>query len=126
MIDQALMRKLPTIAAVLVLAVAAQCASADTLETPSYKITIQGCDEYVVSCDTVKYVGVSRKNGKSIKLTGRTVHTTGADGVTPSHFLGYEFKNGNTTYFVSDDGDLQVTSGSKVLIEEHGTWKDKR
>jgi hypothetical protein len=103
--------------------VAAFAARADTLDTPSYRITIQGCGEYVVSCDTVKYVGVSKKSGKSTQLTGKTVHTLGPDGVTPAHFLGYEFKSGRTTYFVGKDGELRVTRGSTVLIEEHGEWK---
>src|ERR1017187_3892386 len=100
----------PPIAIALVLAAASSLAG--TLTTPSYKITVVGCDEYVVSCDTVRYVGVSKKTGKSIALTGRTVHTTGPDGVTPAHFLGYEFKNGRTTYFVGEDGELRVTQGS--------------
>ena len=111
----------PLVAIALILAAAGS--SADTLTTPSYKITIIGCGEYVVSCDTVKYIGVSRKTGKSITLTGRTVHTTGADGVTPSHFLGYEFKSGSTTYFVGEDGELRVTRGSKILVQETGVWK---
>ena len=111
----------PFVAIAFVLA--AVSSLADTLTTPSYKITVVCCDEYVVSCDTVKYVGVSRKTGKSIALTGRTVHTTGADGVTPSRFLGYEFKNGRTSYFVGDDGELRVTQGSKILVEERGSWK---
>jgi len=101
----------------------AACSLADTLTTPSYKITIVGCGEGVVSCDTVKYVGVSRKTGRSIALIGRTVHATGPDGVTPSHFLGYEFKSGRTTYFVGEGGELLVTRGSKVLVDERGTWK---
>jgi hypothetical protein len=110
----------PLVAIALILATASSLAG--TLTTPSYKISVVGCDEYVISCDTVKYVGVSRKTGKTIALTGRTVHTTGADGVTPSRFLGYEFKNGRTTYFLSEDGELRVTQGSKILIEERGTW----
>ncbi len=107
----------------IIVLVSTCAARADILDTPSYKITIQGCGEYVVSCDTVKYVGVSKKSGKSIALTGRTVHTLGPDGVTPAHFLGYEFKSGGTTYFVGEDGELRVTRGSKVLVEEHGVWK---
>ena len=95
---------------------------ADTLDTPSYSITIEGCAEYAVTCDDVRYVGTSKKTGKSITLIGRTVHTIGADGVTPSHLLGYEFKNGNTTYFVGEDGELLMTRGSRVLVEEKGVW----
>ncbi len=98
--------------------------SASTLTTPSYKITVEvRCPEGSVTCDDVRYVGVSRKSGKSITLTGRTVHTIGADGVTPSHFLGYEFKSGRTTYFVGEDGELRVTCGSKILVQETGVWK---
>ena len=44
------------------------------------------------------------------------------DEITPAHFLGYEFKNGRTTYFIGEDGELRVTRGSKVLVEERGTW----
>jgi len=107
----------------ILLTAAVSTVRAEVLDTPSYKITIKGCDEYVVSCDTVKYVGVSKKIGKSIVLTGRTVHTLGPDGVTPAHFLGYEFRNGRTVYFVSNDGELRITRGSRVLVEEHGVWK---
>ena len=99
-------------------------APASTLTTPSYKIAVEvRCPEYNVTCDDVRYVGISRKSGKSITLTGRTVHTIGVDGITPSHFLGYEFKNGSTTYFVGEDGELRVTRGSKILVQETGVWK---
>jgi hypothetical protein len=96
----------------------------DTLETPSYKIKIESrCPEGFVTCDDVKYVGVSKKTGKSITLIGKTVHAVGADGVTPAHFLGYEFTNGSTTYFVSDDGEISVKQGKKILVQETGVWK---
>lgn len=45
-----------------------------------------------------------------------------ADKVTPCHSLGYEFTNGNTSYFISEDGHLKVTDGSKVLVDEVGEW----
>ena len=95
------------------------------LETRSFVIRIEvRCPEYNVTCDDVRYVGVNRESGKSITLTGRTVHATGADGVTSSHFVGYEFKNGDTMYFVGQDGQLTVTVGAKVLLDEHGVWKE--
>lgn len=108
----------------LVLISLAGISSGGTLTTPSYKITIDvRCPEGHVTCEDVKYIGISRTSGKSISLTGRTVHTTSADGVTPSRFLGYSFTNGNTAYFVSDDGELKVTQGSNVLVQERGVWK---
>lgn len=98
--------------------------SAQVLITPSFNVTIIGCDEGVVACDDVRYVGVSRKTGNVLALKGRTRHTLGADGVTPSRFLGYEFRSGNTTYSVSDDGALEVRRGSTVLVSEQGKWVD--
>ena len=120
-------RWVPPVRAILLaigLIAAASVSRADMLETPSYRITIGSrCSEGDVTCDDVTYVGVSKKTGATIKLTGRTVHAIGADGVTPSHFLGYEFKNGKTTYFVGWD-ELIVTRGSKVLVYETGVWKE--
>jgi hypothetical protein len=106
------------------LTVVSKASTIQTLETPSYKITIEErCPEGYVTCDDVKYVGVSKKTGKSITLIGKTVHTFGLDGVTPAHFLGYEFKNGSTIYFVSDDGGISVKRGEKILVQETGVWK---
>jgi hypothetical protein len=100
-------------------------AGADILDTPSYKITIEiRCPEGSVTCDDVKYVGVNKKTGKFITLVGKTVHSLCADGVTPCHFLGYEFKAGRTTYSVGEDGELRVTRGSRVLVQEMGVWSE--
>ena len=97
---------------------------ADTLITPSYSIEINAkWTEYELSCDHVKFTAFDRKSGKSITLIGKTIHAVGADRVTPSHFLGYEFRHGRTKYFVGDDGELQITRGSKVLVQETGEWK---
>jgi hypothetical protein len=112
------------VAATLVSVSVPALATTQTLTTASYKITIEvRCPEGDVTCDNVKYIGVSRKSGKSITLTGKTVHTTGADGVTPSRFLGYEFKSEGTKYFVGENGELRITRGSKVLVHETGEWK---
>lgn len=92
------------------------------LETPTYTITITGCEEYVVSCDDVKFVCVNKKTGKSISLTGCTDHSLGADGA-PGHFLGYYFTNRDMTYFVSDDGEFSIERKGKTLLDEQGTWK---
>ena len=110
--------------ALFLLTAVSRASTLETLETPSYKITIESrCPEGFVTCDDVKYVGVSKKTGKSITLIGKTVHAIGADAVTPAHFLGYVFKNGSTTYFVSDDGEISVKQGKEILVQETGAWK---
>jgi len=97
---------------------------AQTLVTPGFRVTVEvRCAEGNVSCDDVRYVGTSRKSGKSIRLAGKTSHAPCADGVTPCRFLGYVFRNGRVVYFVSDDGRLRVTEGEKVLVDERGEWQ---
>jgi hypothetical protein len=97
---------------------------ASTLITPSFKISIESlCPEGETACENVEYVGVDRRTGKSIALLGREVHAMGQDGVTPGQFWGYLFKNGKTTYFVGEDGELRVIQGAKLLMHEMGTWK---
>lgn len=94
------------------------------LDTPSYSVTIEVlCAEGDVSCNQVRYLGRSKKSGKAITLKGKTIHTPCADGVSPCRFLGYDFRHGKLSYFVSDDGLLRVTRGSKTLVEEAGQWQ---
>ena len=99
--------------------------SAATLTTHNFIVTIsQNCAEGNVTCDEVTYHSVSKKTGDSIKLEGTTWHTMASDGVTPSGFLGYKFKNGNITYYVLETGELEVIRGdSEVLLYETGTWE---
>lgn len=111
------------IALLFLVFVAAAFASEERFETVSFVILIdQRCPEGYVTCDDVKYVGTSKKTGKSITLSGSTVHSIGADGVTPTHFQGYLFKNGATEYFVSVHGYLEVIRRGKLLVYEEGKW----
>ena len=96
----------------------------EKLTTESYVVTIeQRCPEGNVTCDNVTCTGVHRKTGKSISLKGSTVHSTCADRVTPCRFLGYSFRNGDVKYAVWEGGQLVVTQGDKVLLQESGTWE---
>jgi hypothetical protein len=98
-------------------------ASEERFETASFLILIdQRCPEGYVTCDHVKYVGTSKKTGRSIMLIGSTVHSRGADGVTATQFQGYRFKNGSTEYFVSIHGYLEIKRRGKVLVYEAGEW----
>lgn len=96
---------------------------ADTLNTPSFTVTIEvKCEEGNVTCDDVGYLGVSKKTGSSISLKGKTIHTKCKDG-SPCRFLGYEFRSGNTFYRVLEEGRLEVSRDNKVLVDETGDWK---
>lgn len=96
---------------------------AETLKTKSFIVKItRNCPEGNVVCNNVTYVGKNLKTGQSIRLVGKTMNVTCPDGVTPCHFLGYQFQNGNYGYFVRADGELQVFQGKKLLLLEQGTW----
>ncbi|MFO0519912.1 MAG: hypothetical protein ACK515_05740 [bacterium] len=98
--------------------------AAQTLVTPNFEVRIEVlCAEGNVTCDKVRYTGTNRRNGRSITLTGRTLHSLCADGVSPCRFLGYEFRSGSITYTAFESGLLSVREGSKVLLEEQGAWR---
>jgi hypothetical protein len=96
------------------------------LETPNFTITIEAtCEEGVVVCGEMNYIGVSKKSGNKIQLKGSDWHTLCGDRVTPCAHQGYIFKNGNVTYYVHDEGILEVVQNKdKVLVHEEGEWKD--
>jgi hypothetical protein len=99
-------------------------ANAGTLTTKQFKIKIdRNCEEGVVVCDRISYRGTDLRTGKSIRLSGKTVHTLCADKVTPCRFLGYEFRNNNYRYFVSDNGMLEIYQGKKIILSQQGTWE---
>lgn len=102
-------------------------ASAGTLETTNFKVKITiNCAEGVVGCDRVTYRGTDKNTGKSIRLSGKQIMRICADGVTPCQSLGYEFKNGKNgeyTYFVSENGRLLVYRGKKLILNEAGKWQ---
>ena len=109
-------------AAFLAVSIAALQAGTGTLDTPSFKITVDvRCPEGELTCDDVKYVGKNKKTGETLRLTGKTAHHYDAEG-TPTRFLGYIFKNDDVTYFLSEEGELRITRGEKVLLKESGTW----
>ena len=99
------------------------CVAADTLKTKSFIIEItHSCEEGCVSCDKISYLGRSKKTGESMALRGRTLHTIGSDGTTPSRFQGYRFTNGSIVYSVGSDGTLTIMDGDRLLVKEQGKW----
>jgi hypothetical protein len=110
---------LPIISATLLAGVA----NAETLKTKNFSVKItRNCPGESVFCDNITYVGKDLRTGKSIRLKGKTIYGLGADRVTPSRFLGYEFRNNQYVYRV-ENNKLQVYKGYKLILEEQGTVK---
>lgn len=101
----------------------AQHQRVENLKTPNHRVVLRiNCPEGTVICNNVSYYGINFRTGASITLKGRTLHRPCQDRVTPCQFLGYEFLNGNTRYFVGEDGQLTVTQGRRLILREMGTW----
>jgi hypothetical protein len=99
-------------------------AGARELNTKSFRVEITAnCEEGVVVCDNVSYVGTNLKTGRSIQLRGKTMHSICADGITPCRFLGYEFRNGQYRYYVAEEGILTVYQGQRSIVSEEGVWE---
>lgn len=90
--------------------------------TENYRITItRNCTEGYVSCDDIRYVGVNRHTGASIRLRGRTLHTRCIDG-SPCRFLGYSFINQSYEYRVMDE-ELLIYRSGQLIFQERGRWQ---
>ena len=90
------------------------------LLTPNYvALIVQHCRRGVLDCQNVEYFGVNRNTGASIYLRGRSIVSGGA-----SNWLGYQFKNRETGYFIyvnGSDARLSVEQDGKILTEESGS-----
>jgi hypothetical protein len=101
-------------------------ALAETLKTKNFTVHItRNCPEGEVVCNNVSYVGTRLRTGDSIKLTGRTLYRMCSDKVTPCQFLGYEFRNGDYRYIVTENGTLKIYKQSKLLKQESGSWMNQ-
>ncbi|MCZ2721418.1 hypothetical protein O1D97_07075 [Marinomonas sp. 15G1-11] len=96
---------------------------ADRLETPSYRIQIERfCDEGEVTCNKVRYYGVSKRSGHTLFLMGESMHSLCKDGITPCRFLGYHFMYETFEYFVYESGLFLVKEKDQIKVEEQGEW----
>lgn len=101
-----------------------QAASAETLNTHDFQIKItRSCSEGYVTCNNVTYYGRDLNTGRHIRLIGKTVNSTCADGVTPCRFLGYEFRNSNYLYKITADGKLLVYKNGRLILDQQGTFQ---
>ncbi|NHZ80871.1 hypothetical protein F2P44_16545 [Massilia sp. CCM 8695] len=103
---------------------AMSAAHADILLTPSFIVNIEeDCGTGDVHCSKVSYTGTSKKTGQAIVLRRKAVHAACRKDEEPCEFQGNVFKNGATSYRVTKQGELIVSKGAKILVQETGEWK---
>lgn len=96
------------------------------LSTPRHIVVIVStCPEGEVTCAKVIYTGIDKTTGASVTIEGSDWAAMCADGTTPCHHLGWQFKKGDTTYRVSDGGELVVLVRQKTVLVEQGKWIDE-
>lgn len=71
------------------------------------------CEEGEMSCDKMVYIGLNKKTGDYITLSGKSV-------ISKSNysFLYYEFINNDTKYLVKRDNFLEVWNNGKVILSK--------
>lgn len=96
---------------------------ARTLDTEHYRIVVSCLSPKLeIGCERVSYQGVNKETGSITSLFGRQIVQACPDKVSSCYSLGYEFADGQSLYHISEDGQLRVTNGSKVVIDEYGHW----
>lgn len=95
------------------------------LTTKHYVVTIiDDREEGDVTSDSIVYLGVSKRTGKSIRLVGSTWHNTDPTGA-PGQMYGYIFKNGDTYYCVYLSGTLEIRRKNwDIVVSEDGRWNN--
>ena len=97
---------------------------AATLETRNYTIEITPlCGEAVRDCEQFAYAGTHNRSGVRTNITGKP-GMRACIGSKPCDPLGWQFYDGNTSYFISQDGQVIVTNGRKTLVNERGAWRN--
>lgn len=82
------------------------------------------CPEGNVTCEDIVFRIEDKHSKEVMLLAGTTWHTWCADRVTPCRFVGYKFHDGATTYWLQEEGLLEVVRNRKeVVLSEHGTWR---
>lgn len=99
-------------------------AQADTLLTPSYRITIElRCDVANEPCDKVHYTATQLQTGDTVTLIGRGIYRACVPKTAPCLPVGFQFSGGLLTHTVLTSGDLMISEGNKVLVLERGRWQ---
>ena len=98
---------------------------AATLETRSYTVEITPlCGERVADCEQFAYAGTHNRNGSRINMTGKPGLRACAPRDNGCDQNGYQFHEGDVSYFVGMDGWLIVTRNGKNVLRERGAWRN--
>ena len=92
------------------------------LVTKSYVVTVTDrCKHGTLDCKSVEYYEVNRENGRSRLIRGSSWFRSCAGTRDVCEWYGYFFKRGETTIFVSRDGELTINE-NQDSVEEVGKW----
>jgi len=96
-----------------------------TLETSSSIVKIiEVRQKNAKRCVDVFYDCIQKRSQLEIVIKGIDTYAPDPTGGL-GKFEGWTFKNNDYTYFVSAEGRLTVSQGSKRLISENGTWTEQ-
>jgi hypothetical protein len=99
---------------------------AETLETRTYTVEITPlCGERVTDCEQFAYADTHKRTGSHLNMVGKPGQRPCPPGNAPCDPLGWQFHDGNTSYFVGQDGWLIVTQGNKTILREQGAWRER-
>lgn len=99
---------------------------AATLETRTYTVEITPmCGERVTDCEQFAYADTHKRNGSHLNMVGKPGQRPCAPGNAPCDPMGWQFYDGNTSYFVGQDGWLIVTKGGRTTLREQGAWRER-
>ena len=98
-----------------------------TLVTGGYEVTLRTeCAEGEVSCERIYADALALEDNQTRALSGSTLHTLCADGVSPCRFLGYQLSDDTYDYRVLENGQLHIQRcdefGCESIYNEQGQW----
>ncbi len=96
-----------------------------TLRTPSFEITLKAnCELGFFDCESMVYIGTSKKTGESLALSGSRIRDCDFDAFR-CDWRGFAFENEGFLYRVEESGLLTVrrAEDDKLLVSEQGVWQ---
>jgi len=115
------MKRLATALALAAIAVLSPLHAA-TLDAKTWSIQITPlCGESVTDCEQFAFAGTEKRSGSQLNMTGKPGQRACTQPCEPN---GLQFYDGPTSYFISRDGWLIVTTPRKPVVRELGIWRN--